>query len=132
MVCGLAAVTALAIAVVPLVWHPRQRDKLESLMAFAEHWPDRPIEPPVAANGLPVTKMLQAPTLESPRPVKTVKFVPVTVVPKTGLKVDREEPDPPKLEPRRERRDFCFPGRKVEHGRRWRCVYAGGRHRRGG
>ena len=135
LACGMAAVTALAIAVVPLVWHPREKGELGELMAFAEAWPSRAIEPPVepAPNVVEFEPPLLVPPIGFRHPVKTVKFVPITVVPKTGLKVDRQQPDdpPPKVEPR-ERRDYCFPGHKVEHGRRWRCAYAGGRHRRGG
>ena len=137
---GIAGATALAIAAVPLFWHPQypqandadvadrkpphlRADRL-AFVGFRDQWPDRAIEPPVEPipNLLPFEPPIFIPPIEEARAVKTLRYTAVTSVPKT--------PIAPTVEPKVERGivlpkpDFCSPGRRVDHGRRWRCVYA--------
>lgn len=127
---GIAACTALAIAAVPLFWHPRG-DRLDAglaLVAFRDQWPDRVIEPPVEPipNAVPFTPPLVLPPVEDARAVKVERIALVVAVPKAGPGIILPK-EPKAAAPR----DFCFPGRRVDHGRRWRCVYArGSRERR--
>ena len=121
---GFAAVTALAIPAVPLWWQPREAQRLdEGKLAFAgfrDAWPDRAIEPPIEPipNLLPFEPPIFIPPIEEARAVKTLRYTAVTSVPKAPIAPTVE----PKVEP--PKRDFCSPGRRVDHGRRWRCVYA--------
>lgn len=123
LICALAALTGLAIVAVPRLWHGPAADR-NGLTAFAEQWPVRPIQAPEPEpNVVPFQSPLLIPVVTGPRRIATLSYRLVTEVPKTGLKVEREEPAPA---PARAERlhDVCYPGRQVERRHGWRCVYA--------
>jgi hypothetical protein len=130
--CSIAGATAVAIVAVPRVWHPRDHDQV---VAF--NWPPAALEEPSAA---PKANMLATASNDIPLPetshkVATEKYTLVSEreksppAPKPLPPKPIPLPPPPKVEPDR---DYCYPGHRVDHGRRWRCVYAHGRHRHRG
>lgn len=111
---SIAGFTAIGIAFVPAMWHPREPPKAPF------HWPEQPLAEPSA----PPPNVLAA-IGDVAIPPEAIKKVPIQIY--------RAVTEKPKTEPKAEpppARDYCYPGRKVDYGRHWRCVYANGRHQR--
>lgn len=110
--CSIAGLTAAGIALIPLLWHPPREP-----ITAPFNWPEQPLAEP---SSPPANVLAAAGDVPIPETTK-----------KVAVQIYRAVSEQPKTEPKAEpaRRDYCYPGHKVDYGRHWRCRYDR-RHRR--
>lgn len=119
--CSIAGATAISIVAIPLAWHPREAPT--QLAVF--NWPEEALIEPAAAPKANMLVVVASNDIPLPPPEASHKIA----VEKYTLLTEKEKsPAPPPKVEHDPKRDYCYPGHRVERRHGWRCVYA--RHHR--